>query len=406
MEPVEPIAPCVISLDGMYAEDWFEELGHSSPGFDQLCELIGEKFVAFSILTGVHVTSLTVDRQQPEASRVDFRIGESRDEHRLSLGEFRRRLAASLLSDEEFLTELSDPSDPGQLQAYIGYRYVLLAPVFGMHLHYLVFPAGGAEARLGMDVDSVDGDVSLSEFREMIRDQVRSELDDSSSGSSFAIDLDAIPPAERAAAEEDWDRVIDCLGAWPGPLSLLLRTSDGQSLSVDVRRLLAGALGLLGTAYARTARFDWAEEVMRLGIQWSQDDVVSGDLFQRLADANARSGRHGQAIGLFRRALSLGAPPAVVLPGLARCYAVRGKAVAAIVCAEEAFEAGVEDAELTSELSAWKATLGSSWDRFRQLVPAGAAPVGAVSNGAASDSVHGAASDSVPPDSVPPTCGT
>ena len=75
-----------------------------------------------------------------------------------------------------------------------------------------------------------------------------------------------------------------------------------------------------------------AEEVLRLGVQWVQDGNVAGQLFAQLGEVAARQSQHGQAIGLLRRALSLGCPRGQVLPALAECFLARGRAVAALVC--------------------------------------------------------------------------
>ena len=98
---------------------------------------------------------------------------------------------------------------------------------------------------------------------------------------------------KRANAEGDWEKTVELLGPWPSPLSLLLRTAEGQSLAPEVRATLARSLALLGTAYAETNRHDWAEDVMRLGIQWGGDGPhgAAGVRLLRAADPRRAGGQ-------------------------------------------------------------------------------------------------------------------
>ena len=358
----------MIRLDAVRADGWFERLGESSPSFPQLCEVVGEKFVAFAVIAGVRVTSVTVDRRSPDATLVDFIVGEDTAEQRLPLGEFRRRLGAALLGDEPESEPLPDHEpDVEAIQAFVGFRYVLLAPVFGIKLKELRL--GDGSPTLVVNLGGAQDEVSVEDFREVIRERIRGEIARHRPAQPFAIDLGAIPQAARALGEGDHERTIELLGAWPGPLSLLLRTAEGQQLAPEVKATLARALGLLGTAYVREQRYEWAEEVLRLGIQWGQDGSAASDLFRRLGEACVARGRHGEAIGLLRRAISLGAPQRDVLPTLAVCYAERKRWVACMICVDEALAIGVDEDQVADSRTQALAALGTRWDRFRSLVP-------------------------------------
>lgn len=361
-----------VRLDAVRADGWFERLGEGNPTFGQLRDIVGERFVAFAFIAGVRITALTVDRRAPDATLVDFVLGEDPTEQRLALGEFRRRLAAALLGDEPLPEAVPDDPDPDALQRAIGIRYVLLAPIFGIKLKEMRI-GGGEDATILLEIGAQTEEVFIEELRSLIRDRVRGELSRVRSQSPFAIDLARVPEAETATEKGDAERVIELLGAWPGPLSLLLRTSEGQSLGVDSKATLGRALGLLGSAYVSRGRFEWAEEVLRLGIQWAQDGPAAGDVFRRLAEACVARDRHGEAIGLFRRALSLGAAARDVLPTLARCYAERGRWVAALVCADEALALGVAEPELEALRAEGHLKLGAPWSKFRALVPVSSA---------------------------------
>ncbi|MCS6798440.1 MAG: hypothetical protein NZ898_07915 [Myxococcota bacterium] len=359
----------ILRLDGVRADGWFEQFATGLPSFRELADVLGERFVAFSVIAGVQVTGITVDRRSPDASLVDFRVGDEA-EQRLSLGEFRRRLVAALLADEPpdvSGLEQEAPS-PERIQEIIGIRYVLLAPLFGIGLRELRLGAGRPPG-IVVDLGGTADELAIEEFRELVRERVRGELARSRPSSPFAIDLGAVPQAERALAAREPRRVVELLGAWPGPLSLLLRTPEGQQLSVEVKATLGRALGLLGAAYVALERHDWAEEVTRLGIQWAQETPAAAELYRRLGEAFVARGRLGEALGLLRRAQTLGADPRDTLPLLARCFAERGKWVAAAACVDRALEAGVAPERLSELRARIEATLGDRWRRFRAAVP-------------------------------------
>ena len=358
----------VVSLDEVCADGWLEELGEGADNFADLCRLVGSKFVAFAVLAGVRITAITVDRNAADATLIDFRVGDEGTEHRLSLVEFRRRLTSTMLSSEEHSKTLPDEPQPEDIQSFVGLRYLLLSPLMGFKVLELHL-GGGEEPTITIEHADERVDLKLEDFREMIRDAIRDEAQRSQSEDPFSIDLTALVAADKAAAEGKWPHVIELLGSWPGPLSVLLRAPEGRELTPDVKVSLARALGMLGTAYVHTRRFDWADEVMRLAIQWGQDQDGGGDLFRRLAESCLRRERYGQAIGLLRRALSLGAHPRDVMPPLAQCYAARGRHVAAACCVEQALAAGAEAASIASVQAQSGEALGAAWTQFRSMVP-------------------------------------
>src|SRR5262245_11629348 len=124
----------VFELAEARADGWLQQLGEGSQGFAQLCEVVGDKFVAFSVIAGIRITALTIDPRNPNSSLIDFEVGEMGGAQRMRLGEFRDRLTDALLADEEASPKLADRPTTDQLQAHIGFRYVLLAPLFGMRL--------------------------------------------------------------------------------------------------------------------------------------------------------------------------------------------------------------------------------------------------------------------------------
>jgi len=155
------------------------------------------------------------------------------------------------------------------------------------------------------------------------------------------------------------------LNPWLGPISTLLRTGEGESLGEDVHGRLSTSLELLSAAYAKLGELDAANEVLRLGVQWAGESGKAGSLFLMLGRASVDGEKHGEAIGLLRRAIRLGAEERDALPLLARSLAARDQNLAAIVCAERARELGADAREVKAVKAALDARLGDAWPRFQ-----------------------------------------
>ncbi len=354
--------PKEFSLDAVRTDGWFERIGEGIGSFQALCEIVGERFFAFSIVVGARITALTVDRRSPDQTLVDFVVGLG-DEHaelepqRLTLADFRRRLVGALLVEDEGQPPApARDTDVEAVQLYIGVRYLLIAPLYGYSLRRLVLIGGAAD--LIVSHDGVEERYELSAFRARIRGHVREELDRAAAGARSAIDLSKVAEAEAAAQKKEWVKVIALLGAWPAPLAIFLRTPEGQMLTADARGLIAKGLGLLGSACVAVGEMDQAEEVLRIGIQYAQEGVAAADLFRRLGEALLMNERPGEAVGPLRRSLAYGGSPALVLPQLARAFLARKRYVAAYACVRSAFEAGVPERDLAEELQAIESALG------------------------------------------------
>jgi len=362
----------VFSLDAVRTDGWFERIGDGIGSFQALCDIVGETFFAFSMITGARITALTVDRRNPDNTLVDFVIAPPGDEEeesevqRLTLADFRHRLVGALLTEDATPPPPERDTDIEALQLHIGVRYLLLAPLFGYSLRKLY--VDGRTSRLLVLRDGLEQTYELGEFRARIRAHVREELERASAGSRSAIDLTRVAEAEAASQRGDWSRVVQLLGAWPAPLAIFLRTPEGQMLTTDARALIAKGLGLLGTACVKLGEEHQGEEVMRLAVQYAQDGAAAADIFRRLGEAQLENGRAGEAIGGLRRAASLGAPPKLIWPLLAKAYVKRQRYVAAFACVREARAAGVPDAELIEEIREIEAKLGTALTAFRGLV--------------------------------------
>ncbi len=349
-------------LDALRTDGWFERIGEGIGSFHALCEIVGERFLAFSIIVGARITALTVDRRSPDQTLVDFVVGGAEadgdlEPQRLTLADFRRRLVGALLVEEDRKPSLPErETDVEAIQLYIGVRYLLLAPLYGYSLQRLLLQTGSAE--LVVSHDGEDEIFEVEAFRVRIRAAVREELDRIATGTRNAIDLSKVADAEAAAGRGEWPKVVAILGTWPSPLAIFLRTPEGQMLAPEARAMIAKGLGLLGSACVHLGELEQAEEVFRIGIQYAQEGIAAADLFRRLGEALIVNERAGEAIGPLRRAIAFGGRPEEVMPPLARAFVRRGRFVAAYTCIRDALAAGVPERDLADEIRAVEAKLG------------------------------------------------
>ena len=355
--------PLVVPLEAICTDGWFERIGEGIGSFQALCDIIGARFFAFAMITGARITSLTVDRRNPDNTLVEFVVGgddgdvDPNDVQKLTLGEFRLRLVNALVTDEPPGEPPLRATDIEVVQLHIGVRYLLLAPLYGYALRELSIDEEGS--RIELLHEGAEELYPLGAFRARLRTHVREELERVQRPQSRnAIDLARISEAELAAEQADHIRVLELLGAWPAPLAIFLRTAEGQSLPAETRALIARALGLLGTACVALGEVGKGEEVLRLGVQYAGDSEAAADVYFRLGEAQLRDGRPGEALGPLRRAANLGASGAQVWPLLAEALAQRGRLLAAYSAVKEAQEAGSSAESLASVLTVVQETLG------------------------------------------------
>lgn len=361
----------IFSLEAVRTDGWFERIGEGIGSFQALCDIVGERFFAFSMITGARITALNVDRRNPDYTLVDFVIGAGDDApddsaQRLTLADFRRRLVGVLLADEPQGPAPTRETDVEALQLHVGVRYLLLAPLYGYSLRGLELE--GDRSTLTLSRDGADEAYDLEVFRARIRAHVREELERIQSGGRGAIDLGQVAEAEAAAIAGDPRRVLQLLGSWPAPLALFLRTPEGQLLAPDARALIAKGLGLLGSACVELGEVAQGEEIFRLAVQYAPEGVAAADVFLRLGNSMLANDRAGEAIGALRRAIALGGDPQTLWPGLATAFAQRRRMLAALACTREAVAAGVREADMSDELRQVEAALGPRVTAWRAVV--------------------------------------
>jgi hypothetical protein len=365
--------PLSFSLQSVRTDGWFERIGETIGSFHALCDIVGSNFFAFAMITGARITALTVDRRSPDNTLVDFVVGggdsEARaaDTQRLSLGDFRRRLVDALTADEPFPPPPTRPTDTEALQLHMGVRYMLLAPLYGYELERL--DVGDDGSTIGFRHDGIEQSVSLEAFRARIRAHVEEELERASKAQQRgAIELSRVAQAEEAAQRGDYIKVLELLGAWPAPLAIFLRTPEGQLLNAETRATIARGLGLLGSACIALDEVDKGEEVLRLAVQYAGDGPAAAGIFTRLGSAMFNDSRPGEAIGLLRRAINLGASGGEVWPMLAGAFLARGRLLAALGAVREARTNGVSGDELDRIHDRVAQQLGERFVRWSQVL--------------------------------------
>jgi hypothetical protein len=373
---VTSLDPHVFPLEAIRTDGWFERVSASIGSFDVLCDILGEAFVAFSLISGARVTALTIDRRRPGETLVDFDVGDGSTSQRLTLDEFRQRLTNALCSPDPTGPAPSRREDSQGIQLHIGARYLLLAPLFGYRLDELHVGEKGSFVVLQHD-DRRDV-VSLDDLQELLRSHVMQEfyrVDEAQEERNAGIDLTLVEKAEQASAAGKTAEVVTMLGGWMVPLTILLRTPDGARLDPDSRTKLSRALGLLGSALAVQSEPIEALAALRLSVQYALGTPHAGAAYARMGRVLMAEGRFGEAIAPLRRSVNLGGPEEVAWPGLARSFLESGRLLAALGAVLEAEGAGIADSDLGAVRARVFAALPAlrNWE---ELFASGAPPEG------------------------------
>jgi tetratricopeptide (TPR) repeat protein len=351
----------VYDLSSSRPDGWFDEVLKQSKDFERACEIIGRTTLGLALVAGARVLSLTANPHSEDLTTVEFGIGQDPTVRQLPLSEFRETIAERLLTPLQNQVLPENP-DAEALQAHIGGRYMLAASLFHVEALELKHELGISEITL--EFNELRHVLSLEDFRDVLDERVRSELGIGRQDDA-AIDLALVAEAEEANTHGNWGATIAMLNPWLTPISMLLRTGEAESLSEDVHGRLSTSLELLSAAYAKMGELDAANEVLRLGVQWAGESGKAGSLFLTLGRASVEGEKHGEAIGLLRRAIRLGADERDALPLLAQSLAARDQNLAAMVCAERAYALGADVGQVKKVKAELDTRLGEAWPRFQ-----------------------------------------
>lgn len=359
----------VFDLSAARPDGWFDEVMKQSKDFEAASELIGRHTLGLALVAGVRIVSLTPDSQVTDLTTVEFAMGPGEVIRQATLSEFRQVVGGALLSPLQARALPESPSIEA-LQAYIGGRYLLEAALFDVQPLELRVEMDLAE--IALKFNDLQHVLALEDFRDVIDERVRTELGMGSPSGEMAIDLAIVERAQEANADGNFGATIAMLSPWLTPISMLLRTGEAGELAEEVHGKLSTSLDLLGSAYAGLGEYEAANEVLRLGIQWAGESTKAADLYLALGRASVSAAKHGEAIGLLRRAITLGANEAEVFPLLAQSLTARDQNLAAKVCIDRARTAGASAAVLRAADDELRARFGQAWSRFEAWMDRGA----------------------------------
>lgn len=355
----------VFNLQEIRSDGWFERLGKQITSFQAVCEVMGERFLAYSMILGIQIHSLATDPRIPANTTVEFSVGDDAPQT-LTLGEYRVRIVQAIIQQEPELSTAKLPLTVEATIGLLGHTLILVAPLFGLSLGQLILASidpDDPRALVGFTSEHGFSFMELSEFDGFVKQKVRRDLAGTQQ-EPFRLDLSIVEHARVAAARGDHDQVIAMLENWPGLLVTLQRTPVSHQLDNGQLALIAEALEILGNAFRLRDRRTWAEELYRLGLVFVREGDFAGRLFFRLGELLTEDERYGEAIGHLRRAQVLGVPDREVFPVLGRAFLRRGKVVPAAALLETALARGAESPEAREDLAQAKRELeraGVDW---------------------------------------------
>ena len=362
----------VHDLEQIRADGWFERVISGVPALERLCESLGEPLVALSLAAGFRVMSASVDRGTGEVNGLTWvrdQEGGGEITGSGSSSMFRTEVLAALLSDADPTAPLGNADDPAEVRAFIGQRYLLLSPLFGLTLRQLLVPADD-EARVVVFHDGIEETVPLKQLRRFLRARVVDALN-AARGRNVSIDLEQAAQARAAFDEGRYDEVVAKLSGWVAPLMMYQRTPEGSSLDPVTRADISRALGVLGRTFFKLGRPDESEETLRLAVQYAHDSPAAAEIYRMLARTMIDGERYGQAIGPLRRSLVIEPESVDCLTDLAKCFVQTNRAVAAYGCIQKARSYGNSSAQLDAAEAEVRAALGSAVEKFETVVAEG-----------------------------------
>ncbi|MCK9462972.1 MAG: hypothetical protein M0R80_25400 [Proteobacteria bacterium] len=339
-----------IDLKATRADDWFDRIGDQVEGFKAISDLMGARVLAYAMILGLQIRSLSRDPHVPANTTVEFESGDG-EPQALVLGEFRLRVIQALLKRRHEPPIVELPLADDDAVSIIGPTALLVAPLFELKLETLVASPETPQRLIVGFVSSVGMSyLEWPAFEALIRQLVAGDLHDVQ-GEPFQLDLTAVETARRASDRGDHAAVVRVLENWPGLLAALQRTPVVRRLTAQQLLLIGEGLLLLGGAFEVQGRRVWSEELYRLGLQLVREENPSAELFLRLGVLLMSAERYGEAIGLLRRAQALGIGDERVLPPLGRALLRRGRKVSAALILQKASDAGFDAPGLAEDLA-------------------------------------------------------
>ena len=359
-----------IDLEEARADGWFDRVTSGVPALDRLCTSLGDALVALSLAAGFRIQSAAVERTTGEVATIVWARDDEDGKEITGSGApslLRTEVLAVLIGEAEGNAPAPKPGDDiERVRAFIGQRYLLLAPLFGLTLRRLLLD-DNADARVVAAHDGIEEIVTLKQLRRFLRGRVVEALQ-GGKGRGVHIDLEQARMAREAFDGGRYDEVVGRLAAWVAPLMMYHRTPEGASLDAGTRADISRALGVLGQTFHKLGRAEECEEAMRLAVQYAHDSPAAAETFRTLARTMISEGRFEEAVGPLRRALSVEPDHVGALLDLARCFVKIRKSVAALGVLRLARSKSVDEALLSAAEAEIRAALGPAVDAFDTLM--------------------------------------
>lgn len=338
-----------IDLTPLRADGWFDSLCEN-PEANELRQLLGDDVLAACALLGVQFAHVQTHPICPLLTF--FEVEASGQAMRLSWMDLTSQVSDALTAAWESLAALQAPDIARCADA----SWILFAEQADMRAQALVPEAG--QIRVTMDAETLPLSSLLETLSaRLLEAATHLQRDALNKLSALETHIDTL---------DDDAAILRSLSAWPRAVSNLSRTLNANDVSATQLDAIIGlSRSMVAVCRTHEAAAHVADELPRELINWMGDRTSVTPLFVELASAAEAAGRHGEAIGLFRRALNLGARLSDVAAPLARSYAERDRWLGALLV-----DAHRGDGRGLSDLhrSKCEAALGSPWLRFLEAV--------------------------------------
>ena len=362
----------IIDLKPFIVNDWFDSMIRNIEGFEEVCDLVGYKFVAFSMVSGITLRAVNHNPENPQESTIEFSIGGEDRVNEMALEEFRKTLIVSLLSpDPEDPEGLTGSPTKEEISKLIGVRYVLLSPLYGIHLKRLAVvgpETGPAGYLLELLKDGREADWTIAELRQNLRKLVSGERTrEREPVGRFS--PESIGSAEKALEAGNPSSALEHLRDWilfvrnykiTGGIAQFIQEPDAH---------FARGLLLTGRAYRLLKRNRIAEDIIRFSIQLLPMTKLKPNFLYELAMIMMGEGRYGEAIGPLRKALQLGIPKARIYPHLGRAFLECDRVVGAFLLFGELNKDGMLDDDSLRWYDESRRRLGDAVEIVEELPP-------------------------------------
>ncbi|MBW2262962.1 MAG: hypothetical protein JRG91_13375 [Deltaproteobacteria bacterium] len=308
----------LVDLGPFVVDTWFESMLKRIDGFEEVCDVVGYRFMAFSLIIGINLRAVMHNPEFPSDSTVEFVIQGEEESQEAPIEDFRKMLLVSLLSDDPPPSPVPTPPSRDDVARLVGVRYLLLSPLYNVHPRklYIIDQELGTDGyAVVFDHDGETREWSLERFREFLRGFVSEEqVREPEARGRFAVE--DVRSAEKALSVGNPERALEYLRDWILFVRNYRLTGSVAQLVKEPDALFARGLLLTGRAYRLLGRKRLSEDLLRFSIQLLPSGATLPKFYYELAVIMMEEKRFGEAIGPLRHALHLGLPHERVYPHL------------------------------------------------------------------------------------------